>query len=70
MGDGEPFYAETLAYVENLRAAGVKAEADVYPTDVHAFDMMRPEDALSAQAIQVFEKHFAEALEKILFFNK
>lgn len=63
VGDGEPFYAETLAYVENLRKAGVKAEVDVYPTNVHAFDMMRPEEEISKQAIQTFEEHFAEAME-------
>ena len=63
VGDGEPFYAETLAYAENLRKAGVKAEVDVYPTNVHAFDMMRPEEEISKQAIQTFEEHFAEAME-------
>ena len=42
-GEGEPFYAEVLQYAANLRAAGIKAEADVYPTDVHAFDMLCPE---------------------------
>ena len=26
VGSGEPFYAETLRYVENLKAAGVEAE--------------------------------------------
>ena len=27
---GEPFYCETLSFVENLRAAGVKVRLDVY----------------------------------------
>ena len=27
---GEPFYCETLAFVENLRAAGVEVGLDVY----------------------------------------
>ena len=44
MGDGETFYTETLRYVENIRAAGVPAEVDVFHTDMHAFDMLRPED--------------------------
>ena len=46
VGDGEPFYAETVRYFERLRAAGVPAELDVYHTDMHAFDRMdrrRPE---------------------------
>ena len=32
VGDGEPFYCETLKYVNDLKAAGVEAEADVYHT--------------------------------------
>lgn len=45
VGDGEPFYAETVHYFERLRAAGVPAQLDVYHCDMHAFDMMRPQDA-------------------------
>lgn len=45
VGDGEPFYAETVHYFERLRAAGVPAQLDVYHCDMHPFDMMRPQDA-------------------------
>lgn len=62
VGDGEPFYAETVRYFARLREAGVAAEIDVYPTDMHAFDMMRPDDALSAAAAAAFERRFAYAL--------
>ena len=62
VGEGEPFYAETLQYVEDLRRAGVPAEVDVYPTNLHAFDMLYPEDAVSRQAISAFERHFLKAL--------
>ena len=62
VGSGEPFYTETLQYTENLKAAGVPAAADVYPTDLHAFDMLYPEDALSRRAIAAFNAHFEEAL--------
>ena len=62
VGEGEPFLAETLQYVKNLLAAGVPAEVDVYPTDMHAFDMLRPQDAVSQEAIQNFERHFEKAL--------
>ena len=64
VGDGEPFYDETLAYVENLKKAGVKAEVDVYPTNMHAFDALS-DDALSREAIRNFEAHFEEALKLI-----
>ena len=63
VGEGEPFYAETLQYVEDLRSAGVPAEADVYPTNVHAFDMLYPEDAVSRQAISAFEQRFRDAIK-------
>ena len=63
VGDGEPFYSETLQYVENLKAAGVKAAVDVYHTDMHAFDMMQPKKDPGRQAIIAFEKRFEEALK-------
>ena len=61
VGTGEPFYAETVRYFDQLRAAGVPAELDVYPTNVHAFDMMQPACALSRQAAAAFERQFAYA---------
>ena len=38
--DREPFYAETLAYVRNLREAGVEARADVFRGNIHGFDTL------------------------------
>ena len=61
VGDGEPFYAETLRYVEKLKADGVKAEVDVYHTNMHAFDILRDDD-LSRKAIEKFEQQFVIAL--------
>ena len=58
VSEGEPFYAETLAYIENLRRAGVAAAVDVYPGNTHAFDMMRPHWRVSKQAAQVFNERF------------
>ena len=65
VGDGEPFYAETLAYVEALRAAGAAADVDVYPTDVHAFDLLRPREAMSRQAAETFLRRVDEALRRL-----
>ncbi|MBQ4309599.1 MAG: alpha/beta hydrolase [Lachnospiraceae bacterium] len=39
---GEPFRDETLTYIRRLREAGTDAFADVYPGNVHAFDMLLP----------------------------
>ncbi len=64
MGEGEPFYRETLDYVSALRAAGVDAEVDVYPSDFHAFDMLKPDEELSKIAIQRFNMHFEKALDQ------
>lgn len=63
VGDGEPFFEETLEYVRDLKDAGVNAEVDVYHTDMHAFDMLRPEDVPGKKAIERFEERFAYALE-------
>ena len=38
--DREPFYVETLAYIQRLREAGVKAQVDVFPGNIHGFDAM------------------------------
>jgi acetyl esterase/lipase len=54
VGDGEPFYSETLDYVRRLKESGVRAQIDVYHTDCHAFDMLYPENDLSKQAIRRF----------------
>ena len=58
---GEPFYAETLEYIRRLKACGIPASVDVYETDMHAFDMMRPKDALSIEAAHRFNESFAYA---------
>ena len=61
---GEPFYCETLAFVENLRAAGVEAGLDVYDGLYHAFDMLQPGKDISKTAIGRFEATFDEARKK------
>lgn len=63
VGTGEPFYAETCTYIENLRKAGIEAEMDVYESDMHAFDMMKPEWEISKTAAQKFNEHFAYAVQ-------
>ena len=63
VGDQEPFYCETLTYIENLQKAGVPAKVDVYHTGFHAFDMLTPFRKLSRRAIQEFEKQYLYAAE-------
>ena len=66
VGDGEPFCRETMDYVAALRAAGIRAQLDVYPTNVHAFDMLWPEDELSKKAIRRFNELFEEELRMMI----
>ena len=63
IGNREPFYCETMTYVENLRRAGVPACVDVYPAGFHAFDMLLPMRRISRQAIAAFERKFLCAAE-------
>jgi acetyl esterase/lipase len=50
VGDIEPFHDETVAYVENLREAGVPVEFHVYPGAFHGFDGAAPRAELSRLA--------------------
>jgi acetyl esterase/lipase len=61
VGDAEPFYCETLDYIENLQAAGVTANVDVYPGGYHAFDLMEPDDLRSIRAAEKFCEAFLYA---------
>lgn len=63
VGDIEPFYCETLKFVDNLKKAGIEAKVDVYPNCFHAFDMLLPFMKVSKRAITEFEKQFLYATE-------
>ena len=63
VGDGEPFYAETMDYISHLKENGIQADVDVYHTNVHAFDMMKPELRISDIAAKRFNRQFAYAKE-------
>ncbi len=59
----EPFYCETLQFIEALKAAGVEARVDVYDGMYHAFDMSEPDHPVSREAIRRFNEMFAYAKE-------
>ena len=59
----EPFYDETVSYIEALRAAGVHAEIDIYQGLYHAFDMLDADAPESMLAAERFNQHFEWALE-------
>jgi acetyl esterase/lipase len=59
----EPFFCETLKYIDDLKAAGVEAKVDVYEGMYHAFDMSEPEHPTGKEAIKNFNEMFAYAKE-------
>ena len=65
VGTGEPFYCETLAYIQNLKDAGIEASVDVYPISLHGFDISWPFSrmSISKKAIAAFEKQYLHAAE-------
>ena len=63
VGDIEPFYCETLRYIENLRAAGVEAHVDVYPDWFHGYDLYFPFKKKAKSAIAAFEERYCYAAE-------
>lgn len=63
VGDIEPFHDETLAYIRQLRAAGVPAVLDVYPGCFHGFNVAFPKASVSQQATKKYLSAFAIAAE-------
>lgn len=63
VGDIEPFYDETLTYINNLKKAGIEAKVDVYKNCFHAFDMLFPYKKISKIAIKKFEEEYLYACE-------
>lgn len=68
--DQEPFYDETITYINNLKKAGISAKVDIYPSNIHAFDMLYPSKEISKQAIKKFEEEFEYALKNFFADNK
>ena len=62
VADGEPFYRETLDYVEALQKAGVPAKADVFHADIHAFDLLLPMTRTAREARAAFIRNFGAAI--------
>ncbi len=60
---GDPFYKETISYIDALRDAGVHAEIDVYEGFYHAFDLFEDDAPETKLAIERCNQHFEWALE-------
>ena len=62
IGDIDLFYEENCKYVEQLRAASVNAEIDIYPDAYHAFQVAMPEAAVSQKCLQKLNSVLSKAL--------
>jgi len=51
VGDLEPFRDETIAYVDNLRKAGIPVSFQIYEGSYHAFDQICPKANVSQKAM-------------------
>ena len=63
VGDLEPFYNETLIYIEALKKAGIPAEVDVYPGCFHGFDAVARKSTVSRRAQGKLMEAFIYAAE-------
>ena len=61
VGEDEPFYRETLTYIENLQKEGIAAKVDVYPKWFHSFDLFFPYLPKAKKAIEAFEAEYRYA---------
>ena len=62
VGDLEPFHDETVAYVKNLREAGVPVAFELFEGAYHGFDGMVPKAEISQRAIRFVMDWFAWAV--------
>lgn len=68
VGTIEPFYDETMDYIENLKKAGINAKVDVYEGCYHAFDLFGSKKQIGKQATEKWIKEFKYAVEN--YFEK
>ena len=60
--EGEPFYRETMTYVENLQKVGVRAEVDVYKGNIHSFDLLTPWTSQARTARRILCEKYREII--------
>ncbi|MGB0921409.1 MAG: alpha/beta hydrolase [Alphaproteobacteria bacterium] len=61
VGSADPFHDETVAYVENLRAAGIPVEFEQFPGGFHGFEVLVPKAGISQAADAFLYGAFAKA---------
>lgn len=66
VGDYEPFYWETVDYVDQLKAAGVDVAFKVYETVTHAPEMIAPDTDLAQDCIAFTFDNYADFYDKYI----
>lgn len=61
VGNIEPFYNETIEYIENLKKAKVNAKVDIYDGCFHAFDLFGSKKEIGIKATQKWIEEFKYA---------
>lgn len=64
VGSLEPFRDETITYVENLRAAGVPVDFEVYAGCYHGFPVVAPRADVSIRAVESQRRWFQAAVQE------
>lgn len=63
VGTCDPFYDETIAYMEHLKSAGVEAEYKIFKGGYHAFEWNSPESMLGKAALQGLKEAYVYAVQ-------
>lgn len=63
VGDIEPFYDETILYMEKLRKNGIPVHFEVYKGCFHAFDFIGSNTNIAQEAISFLMKNFDYAIQ-------
>lgn len=58
VGDGEPFYQETIDFTKKAQENGIDAHCDVYHSDTHAFDIYHALSEEGKMARENFIKNY------------
>jgi acetyl esterase/lipase len=64
VGDIEPFYDETAAFVESLKKAGVATQFKVFEGCFHGFETIVPNATVSKEADEFLYKSYTKAVEE------
>ena len=63
VGNIEPFYDETIKYIEELQKVGINAKVDIYDGCFHAFDLFGSKKEIGKKATQKWIEEFKYATE-------